>query len=156
MVTAPPNKGFSVKIILAGMVGSRSRAIYASGVYAHQGIMDRRQTLHPTADPVNNARCNPPMSASVVKNTAAMRMSMSRPSVFGLQAGNPRQSILRVGSQNMDPALSSVKKHADLVYGRTPLSIKQYVIGHTCWMDADQYLLALDVRQLVDNPWHPA
>lgn len=99
--------------------------------------MERRQTLHPTADPANNVRSGIPMPASSIKTSQATRSGMStagpvgasRTSMFGSQPGipNPRQSILRTGSQNIDPMLASVRKAGELGFGRTPLSAKQCV-----------------------------
>ena len=99
--------------------------------------MERRQTLHPTADPAGNARSGIPMSASTTKATQTSRMRLSttglmgasRASLFGSQSGvpNPRQSIMRTGSQNIDPMLASVRKPGDMGFGRTPMSAKQYV-----------------------------
>ncbi|KAF8590521.1 hypothetical protein K439DRAFT_1329564 [Ramaria rubella] len=96
--------------------------------------MDRRQTLHPTADPAGNARSGIPMPASTMKNTQATRMRMStagpmgssRSSMLGSQPGalHPRQSIMRTGSQNSDPMLASNRKPGDVGFGRTPMSAK--------------------------------
>lgn len=92
--------------------------------------MERRQTLHPTADPAANARSGIPMPASTIKAPQVTRaMGASRTSMFGSQSGvsGPRQSTIRTGSQNIDPILASVKKPGDVAFGRTPMSAKQCV-----------------------------
>lgn len=94
--------------------------------------MDRRQTLHPLMDTAGNTKSNIPIPATVVKNIPTMRqppLPASRMSMLPSQqnALQPRQSIMRVGLQNIDPMLASVRKPVDMAFGRTPMSAKQYV-----------------------------